>query len=218
MKVLHPEKLNKLKNIKAILFDWDGVFHSGHKNHLGESSFSEADSMGLNLIRLGYYLQSGQIPFTAVITGEQNPTAHFLAEREHLHGLFYKVKDKKVILKYLEEEHQIKPSEVMFVFDDVLDLSLAKEVGARFMVKREASKILQEHIIHEGWVDFVTNVDGGEHAVRAISEFTLDCMGIFKDVLNCRVGFGEDYQTYWQKRQSIETEKMTIRDFQLVSE
>jgi 3-deoxy-D-manno-octulosonate 8-phosphate phosphatase (KDO 8-P phosphatase) len=106
----------------------------------------------------------------------------------------------------------------MFVFDDVLDLSLAKEVGARFMIKREASKILREYVIHNGWVDFATQLEGQEHAVRAICEFVLDCMGIFKKTIDCRIGFGEDYQTYWQKRQSIETNKMTVRDFELVSE
>lgn len=218
MKVLHSNKLDQFKNIKAILFDWDGVFHSGHKNHLGESSFSEADSMGLNLIRLGIYLETGQIPYTAIITGEQNPTAHYLAEREHLHGLFYKVKDKKIILDYLLDNYAISASDILFVFDDVLDLSLAREVGLRFMVSRKSSRILREFAIHEDLVDFVTNSEGHEHAVREIVEFTLDCMGIFKKTVNCRINFGEDYQTYWNDRQSIQTLKMTVQDFQLVSE
>lgn len=218
MKVFTPSKLDQLKNIKAILFDWDGVFHSGYKNHLGESSFSEADSMGLNLIRLSYYLQNGEIPYTAIITGEQNPTAHYLAEREHLNGLFYKVKDKKVILSYLKDNHNISPEEVMFVFDDVLDLSLAKEVGVRFMVNRKSSRILQEHVIHNGWTDFVTQETGDEHAVREIVEFVLDSTNSFKQTLNCRINFGDDYQSYWNKRQAILTNKMTISDFQLVSE
>lgn len=218
MRVVQPEKLDHLKNIKAILFDWDGVFHSGHKNHLGESYFSEADSMGLNLIRLGYYLQTGNIPFTGIITGEHNPTAHYLSEREHLHGLFYKVKDKKIILSYLMDHYDIKPSEVLFVFDDVLDLSLAREVGVRFLVKRKASKILREHILHKGWTDFLTEESGEHHAVREIIEFILDSMGMFGPTLNCRVDFGEDYQEYWNKRQSIITKKMTVSDFQLVSE
>lgn len=217
MKVLHPSKLEKLKDIKAILFDWDGVFHSGHKNHLGESSFSEADSMGLNLIRLSYYLQTGEIPFTAIITGEHNPTAHFLAEREHLDGIFYNVKDKKVILSYLKENHNISPDEVMFVFDDVLDLSLAREVGVRFMVNRKASRIFQEHVIHNGWVDFVTQCTGEDHVVREIVEFMMYFMNSFKETLHCRINFGEDYQTYWNTRQAILTKKMTISDLQLVS-
>ncbi len=216
MKVVHPEKLDQLNHIKAILFDWDGVFHSGHKNHLGESSFSEADSMGLNMLRLGYYLHNKQIPFTSIITGEQNPTAHYLAEREHLDGIFYGVKDKKIILNHLQENHNIKASEVLFVFDDILDLSLAKEVGARFLVNRKASQILREHIVHHGWVDFATDLHGGEHAVRAICEFILDSILVFKKTIDCRIEFGPVYQDYWQQRQAITTQKMTVRDFELV--
>lgn len=218
MKVFHPEKLDQFKSIKAILFDWDGVFHSGHKNHLGESSFSEADSMGLNLIRLGLFLEHGEIPYTAIITGEQNPTAHYLAGREHLHGLFYGVKDKKIILDHLLDNYAIAPHEILFVFDDVLDLSLARAVGFRFMVKREASKILFEHAKHQDLLDFYTTKDGGEHAVREITEFLLDTMGVFKKTIDCRVNFGEEYQIYWNKRQAIATQKMTVSDFQLVSE
>lgn len=218
MKVFHPEKLDQFKNIKAILFDWDGVFHSGHKNHLGESTFSEADSMGLNLIRLGFFLQNGEIPYTAIITGEQNPTAHYLADREHLHGLYYKVKDKKIILDHLLDNYAISPSEILFVFDDVLDLSLAKEVGIRFMVKRDSSRILLEHAKHMGMIDFSTTQNGGDHAVREIVEFLLDNIGIFKQTIDCRINFGEDYQIYWSHRQSISTQKMTVSDFQLVSE
>ncbi|CAG5080273.1 hypothetical protein [Parvicella tangerina] len=216
MKVYFPEKLDHFSNIKAILFDWDGVFHSGYKNHLGESLYSEADSMGLNMLRLGYYLKNGDIPYTGIITGEKNPTAHYLAEREHLNGLFYNVKDKKVILNFLKEQHNIEPNQVMFVFDDILDLSLAQQSGIRFMVNRDASKILKELVAHEGWTDFSTHLSGDEHAVRAICEFALDCMTIFKETINCRVEYGEVYQTYFKKRQEIHTQKMTVSDFQLV--
>lgn len=217
MKVLHPEKLDSLKNIKAILLDWDGVFHSGYKNHSGESLFSEADSMGLNLLRLGFYLQNGQIPFLGIITGERNPTAHYLAEREHFHGLYYGVKDKKIILSHLNQMG-IAPEEVLFVFDDVLDISLAKEVGIRCLVDRTASGAFHQYLFDREFVDIKVPLDGGQHAVRALCEFILQSMGIFESTLDCRISFNETYQTYWTQRQSIPTEKMTVKDHRLVNE
>lgn len=41
----------KFRTIKAFVFDWDGVFNNGQKNIDGHSTFSEVDSMGVNLIR-----------------------------------------------------------------------------------------------------------------------------------------------------------------------
>ena len=53
--VISPEDLaHKLKNIKVLIFDWDGVFHAGHKNENRSSTFSEADSMGINMLRFHY--------------------------------------------------------------------------------------------------------------------------------------------------------------------
>ena len=51
MKTVNPNLSTSFRNIKAIILDWDGVFHSGYKSLKGESQFSEADSMGMNMLR-----------------------------------------------------------------------------------------------------------------------------------------------------------------------
>ena len=43
--------IDKLKKIKAVLFDWDGVFNDGFKRGVDGSIFSEVDAMGTNLLR-----------------------------------------------------------------------------------------------------------------------------------------------------------------------
>ncbi len=207
---------NSFSNIKAIILDWDGVFHSGYKSRLGESFFSEADSMGMNMIRLGYYLNSSSIPYTAIVTGENNPTGQFLAEREHFDAIFYKIKDKKIIADYLQKEKGIKPNEILFVFDDILDLSLAKIAGIRYLVARNASKLLHDFIKKENLCDFVTANDGGNHAVREVCEFTLDQLGIFEKTMRTRIEYGNTYQTYLSSRQSIPTQKYTLKQGELI--
>ena len=58
MFVCSPEELKqKLMNVKAFVFDWDGVFNNGQKQSSGGSHFSEVDSMGLNLLRFSHYLR-----------------------------------------------------------------------------------------------------------------------------------------------------------------
>lgn len=210
MKSISSKNSEQFSEIKALVFDWDGVFHSGHKNHLSESTFSEADSMGVNMLRLGYYLHSGEIPKTIIISGENNKTAHFLAQREHFDAVFSKAKDKKILLQFLDTEYKIKPSEVLFVFDDILDLSLAKLCGIRFLVKRTASQLLETFIVDNHYADFITTCDGGNHAIREVCEFALQKLNFFEKTLYTRIEFSTEYIDYLSKRKSIQTKLIDI--------
>lgn len=208
MEILHSEKVQQLSNIKALLFDWDGVFHNGTKNALGESLFSEIDSMGVNMLRLGYFLKSRcqKIPKTYIITGEINPTSKYLATREHFDGVFSKFKDKKAILSYLEDHHNIVKEEVLFVFDDILDVSLAEQCGIRFNIKHEASHLFHQFIKERGVVDFVASCSAGNNAVREISEFVLLSMDMLNEAFEQRIAFSDKYRLYWEARQTIVTQ------------
>ena len=54
-----PEKqfIEILGTIKAFVFDWDGVFTNGEKDHELQSRFNEVDSIGTNLLRFAFYLK-----------------------------------------------------------------------------------------------------------------------------------------------------------------
>src|SRR5271154_417970 len=111
----------KLQSIKAYIFDWDGVFNDGHKYADGSSSFSETDSMGTNLIRFNHYLKHNELSPVAVITGEHNKAAFHLTKRENFNAVYYKMRHKESSLLHFCKASKIKPHEVLFVFDDVLD-------------------------------------------------------------------------------------------------
>jgi 3-deoxy-D-manno-octulosonate 8-phosphate phosphatase (KDO 8-P phosphatase) len=191
---------NKLQSIKALIFDWDGVFHSGYKKSNKESSFSEADSMGINMLRFSYYLANKTIPYTAIITGENNETATYFAQREHFDHVFLKSKNKVEILDTLRNNVGISKDEILFVFDDILDLSLARVCGLRFMVKREASFILKQFCLKNKFCDYITQHDAGNHAIREICEVAMALSGSFTEVIKKRINFDEDYLKYIKKR------------------
>jgi 3-deoxy-D-manno-octulosonate 8-phosphate phosphatase (KDO 8-P phosphatase) len=197
----------KLKDIKALIFDWDGVFHSGYKDESRSSSFSEADSMGVNMMRFGYYLLNKKIPFTAIISGENNPTAIHWAEREHLDLTISGMKNKVEALDYLQSEQDIKPNEVLFVFDDVLDLSLAKESGARFLVRKSANPLLIDYCKRKQLADYITRSESGQHCVREVSEVVLSNLQLFDETVDKRVAFDDDYSAYIKKRNAIKTKR-----------
>jgi len=192
----------KLKNIKALIFDWDGVFHSGYKKSNKESSFSEADSMGINMLRFSYFLKDNTIPFTAIITGENNETADYFAKREHFDEIFLKVKNKIEILDWLTQHKGFINEEVLFVFDDILDLSIAKVCGLRFMVNRDASFMLTSYCKKNQLCDYITKNTAENHAIREISEVAISLMGDYDQVIEKRINYDEDYLNYLEIRNS----------------
>ncbi|MCS6795594.1 MAG: phosphatase, partial [Raineya sp.] len=107
----------------VFLWDWDGVFNSGYKTKEQSSGFSEADSMGVNMLRFGYWLKNGKMPFVAIITGEENPTAIHFAQREHFDAICLKFSHKTEAFEILQKKHNLDSQKVAFVFDDILDVA-----------------------------------------------------------------------------------------------
>ena len=132
-----PEKIvNHLNDIRVIIFDWDGVMGSGRKGEGVSSTFHEADSMGINMLRYGFWRKNNKLPYAAIITGESNQTAVQFAQRENFHSVYRGVKNKKTALKHLLELYKLSGSQALFVFDDINDLGIAEMCGLRMLVNR----------------------------------------------------------------------------------
>lgn len=196
----------RLKNIQAIVFDWDGVFNDGFKGEGLPSIFSEADSMGTNMLRYGLWRQNESLPVAAIISGEQNQTAHHFATREHFHHVYLGIPDKRDALQHLCAAQQIKPENVAFVFDDVNDLGMAAQCGLRLMVNRKASSLLQQYAINHDCCDYITASCGSAHAVREVMEFMLGFIGQFDAVIDSRTRYDATYQDYFEQRQRVMTQ------------
>ena len=217
--IASPETIQqKLKNIKAFIFDWDGVFNNGHKFSDGNSSFSETDSMGTNLLRFNQYLMSGQLPPVAVITGEHNNASFYFAKRECLHNVYYKIKDKQVALHHFCEQHHLLPSEVLFVFDDVLDFSAAKLAGLRMMVNHSCNPLLTDYVIKNNLADYLTYHEGGSGAVREVSELIMFLSGNFEQVMEHRVHYDETYKKYIGLRNQPITTFFTSQEYKIIQQ
>ncbi|MDG1253278.1 MAG: hypothetical protein P8N56_06315, partial [Schleiferiaceae bacterium] len=188
---------------------WDGVFHDGRKAHDGSSLFSEIDSMGLNLLRFGHYLQTTQLLPVAIVTGELNPSAEAFALREHLSHFCFFAKDKRRAISPLNADWNVDVEDWGFVFDDVLDFGLASEVGLRAMVHREACDETYHYAVNQGWVDWTLQPD---HAVRQFAERYLTEAGIWEAVIEGRMTMSDQYKEYWKLRNSQELIRLDFRD------
>jgi 3-deoxy-D-manno-octulosonate 8-phosphate phosphatase (KDO 8-P phosphatase) len=69
--------------------------------------------------------------------------------------------DKRKQIEPLLEELGLKPAEVAFMGNEILDIGLAKEVGLSIAVADSAPELIDV-------VDYVTEKRGGEGAVREV--------------------------------------------------
>ena len=206
------ELLQKLQECRAIVFDWDGVFNAGRKGQAASSGFSEADSMGTNMLRYGLWRKLGQLPYTAIISGENNENAIAFAEREHLTAVYTGIRKKQDVIAHLTAESDLQPQQIACVYDDINDLPMAAVCGLRFMVRREASPMFGDYVERHGLCDYVTGERSGGNPVREICELLLGLMAAYDDVVASRVASDERYENYLATRQSVLTCCYTQKD------
>lgn len=199
-------------NIKGYVWDWDGVFNDGVKFGESGSPFSEPDSMGINLLRFAFWLKHDKVPYVAIVTGEPNSSSVMLAKREHFNAVYYKIKDKRDALAHLTFNSKLENDALAYTFDDVLDLGVAAEVGLCFLVRRNASPMLESYVRAHALGDYITAQEGGKHAVREVCELLMGLENVFDDIITERAAFSPRYQAYLYERNQVETKFYTRDD------
>lgn len=201
---------NKVHTIRAFIFDWDGVFNDGVKDHDGSSNFNEVDAMGTNLLRFSRWMHLGELPYVAVMSGERNTLSFQLTTREHFHQGYFRVKDKMQALRHFTALHKLDPKEIAFVFDDVLDLAVAHEAGLRIMVQHKGSPLFKKYVLNRGLADYTTSLS--PYAIREACELMIGTTGNYDQVVRYRSEFTEQYRAYLAQRQAVETGYYTVHE------
>lgn len=201
---------DKLKTIKAFVFDWDGVFNNAVKNENKSSNFNEADSMGTNLIRFNHYLLNDMLPNTAIISGEKNEMAFYFCQREHFDASYYKVPNKIIALQHFCQQHGIKPEEVCYMFDDVLDLGMAEVCGVRVLINRKANPLFKNYVVSNQLADYITAHESGNFAVREACEMIMGLSGTYNSIMQHRTAYSDTYAAYIMQRQARPTAFFTV--------
>lgn len=207
---LSPPELiaSKLDAIKLVCFDWDGVFHDGRKSSSGESSFSEIDAVGVNLLRYAIYRKTGSIPKSVIMSEKSNPTAGAFARRESFDAFIFNADHRTLALGYFQEKYGVDPMEVLFVLDDMLDVKMALKCGLRFLVRNNAAPLFAAMAREMHAADYITGNTGGTGAVREISELILGLMGIYKKVMMEKIEHESHYDLYLQMRENTATQEV----------
>jgi YrbI family 3-deoxy-D-manno-octulosonate 8-phosphate phosphatase len=161
----------RLKCIKAIFFDVDGVLTDG-RIYLGEreevKAYSTKDGFGI-LIAGAAGLE------VFLVTGRSSASVTRRAGELGVKA-FQNVEDKLLCVRTVCEKAGLKLDEVVFVGDDLNDLTVMREVGVSFAVANAAEDI--KAIAH-----LTTSRDGGEGAAREVIERILRSQGKWNETV-----------------------------------
>ncbi len=158
--------VNRIKNLKLVAFDFDGVFTDGkvicHQDGTESVICSRKDTLRFPDIRaLGMDL--------IVISKEQNPVVEARCRKMKVE-CFQGVDDKLVLFKSLLAKKNVSPQEAAFMGDDTNDLGCLEHAGVAFTVA-------DGHPECKDIADYVTRRNGGDHAVREICDLILAVRG-----------------------------------------
>jgi 3-deoxy-D-manno-octulosonate 8-phosphate phosphatase (KDO 8-P phosphatase) len=159
--------LEKASRIRLAIFDVDGVLTDGNL-YLGNNgeelkAFNIKDGLGIKLL-----MQSGVE--VGVITGR---SSKLVAQRMESLGVKYVYQGRlEKLPAYLEllTELELKPEQVAYVGDDLIDLPLMRRTGLAVAVQDAHSLVKQ----HAHWQ---TSLPGGRGAVREVCELLMKAQG-----------------------------------------
>lgn len=170
---LSPELIAKVKALKLLILDVDGVLTDGRlffdQNGVEYKSFHARDGHGMKLLK-----QSGVE--IAVISGRKSNSVALRMQSLGIEHVYQGHENKRQAFQDVISHLKLTPDQVAHVGDDVIDLPIMTQVGfavavadANFAVKRHA--------------DWCTETPGGMGAVREVCDLILQVQGNFDAML-----------------------------------
>ncbi len=162
-----PDITDKLKHIKLLLLDVDGVLTDGtiiyNDQKVETKIFNVKDGLGIKLL-----MNAGvQV---CIVTGRGSEALRHRCRDIGIPHVFENVKDKAEMLCHIVKLTGVSMENTAFVGDDLPDLPLMKRVAVSFTVA-DAHEIVRKH------ADMVIMAKGGQGAVREICEILLKAGG-----------------------------------------
>jgi 3-deoxy-D-manno-octulosonate 8-phosphate phosphatase (KDO 8-P phosphatase) len=164
--------LPALSRIKLLLLDVDGVMTDGRiifDSQGGETkAFDVKDGHGIKLVqRAGIRV--------GIITGRQSAIVDRRAAELGIELVYQGAKDKTLPFREILQKLSLRPEEVAYVGDDVVDLPVMRQVGFAATVADAVDEV-------KDTAHMVTRLGGGRGAVREICDYLLKESGRWEAV------------------------------------
>lgn len=158
--------------VLAIVFDVDGVLTGGGLVYGPEGElkvFDVQDGHGFHLARAGGLK-------LALLSGRAGPALRRRAEDLRVDALVEGVAQKGAALRELMAKLRVKPAEVCYVGDDLVDLPAMREAGFPVAVANAVDEV-------KDGAAWVTSRRGGEGAAREVIEQILKAKGLWPSLV-----------------------------------
>ncbi|RJP29710.1 MAG: HAD-IIIA family hydrolase [Candidatus Omnitrophota bacterium] len=170
---MQGDLIDKAKMIKVLLLDVDGVLTDGRiiYDSAGRDMklFDVHDGLGVALLH-----KSG-IP-TVLITAKGSRAIKPRAKDMKVARIYENISPKTAVLDKIIKKYKIKPEELCFIGDDLVDLCLLKRVGLAVSVANACAEV--KKISH-----YTTAKEGGRGAVREVAEMILKSQGKWQEAI-----------------------------------
>ncbi len=165
--------IEKLKRIKLLLLDVDGVMTDGgiiYNDHGEEiKKFSCRDGFGIRI------LMDAGID-VGIVTGRKSGVLLHRCKNLGISLIFDGIIEKDRVLEPVLQKTRIGSEEIAFMGDDLIDLPLMKRVGLAVTVA-DAHETVLEH------AHLITCSKGGDGAVREVCEAILKAKGLWAKII-----------------------------------
>lgn len=170
--IVEEKILEKLKKIKMLILDVDGVMTDGRITMDSEGrelkNFHVWDGHGLVM------LQRHGIK-VAILTGRTSAVVGHRSSELKITEVYQGALDKKEVLWKILKKNNLSPEQIAYVGDDIVDIPVLKVAGFSAAVANALDVVKKT-------ADYVTVRRGGHGAVREISDLLLVAQGHWPEV------------------------------------
>ncbi|MGD8570295.1 MAG: 3-deoxy-manno-octulosonate-8-phosphatase KdsC [Gammaproteobacteria bacterium] len=165
--------LELAKPIKLVIFDVDGVLTDGSLFYGDDGqeykAFHSRDGHGMKMLR-----DSGVD--VAIITGRTSEVVKHRMKNLNVHHVYQGRLEKLPAYEELIAKLELKPEQVAYVGDDVVDLPIMTRVGLAITVPG-AHELARQH------AHWITNQPAGAGAGRDVCEMIMKAQGTYETII-----------------------------------
>lgn len=157
----------KLKDIKALIFDCDGVLTDGTVTLMPDGEqvrkMNTRDGYALQLaVKKGFIV--------ALISGGSSAAVKTRMNRLGIHDVYLACHDKVKALEELKHIYDLQPENILYMGDDIPDYMIMKEVGLPTCPDNAAHEI-------KSVSEYISPKKGGEGCARDVIEQVMKIQG-----------------------------------------
>ena len=160
---------NKIKKIKMLILDVDGVLTDGRIIWTSSAEemkfFNVQDGVGIILAhRAGLKV--------AIISARKSKVTEIRAKELKITDCYQVVENKLIIYKEMIDKYKLADEQVSYIGDDLHDIPVLRRVGFAVATANAQEEVKQ--VSH-----YVTEKNGGEGAVREVINMILKAKGLW---------------------------------------